>query len=117
MPTLDEMRKWARGEATNSLPERPFAIERQVPERTLARAMEAKAVANKKGGRYNISTDGNDAMLLFGEHSGKLISAMVNEQPKYLHWIMCEDFADDLKDVIRYQMKMRAGRRKPRGKR
>jgi hypothetical protein len=54
------------------------------------------------GGKHKISSDGSDALLLFGKHSGKNVSDLAREEPGYLRWMLGQDFPEPLLDVIRH---------------
>lgn len=79
MPTLDVLRRLFRQGALQ-------------PEETAANSTL----------RYKISADGKDALLKFGRHRGKTLSAIAKEDPTYLRFITTSDFPDELKDVARY---------------
>ena len=62
--------------------------------------------------RYKINTDGDDAILLFGKFSGKLVSQMVraSRSKRYLKWLLRQDnFPDDLKNVVRHNLSSKGG--------
>ncbi|MGW8177331.1 MAG: hypothetical protein ACWGQW_00820 [bacterium] len=53
-------------------------------------------------GKYKLSADGSDAMLLFGKFNGGNVSDIARKEPGYLRWMLGEDFAKELKDVIEH---------------
>jgi len=50
--------------------------------------------------KYLILEDKSDALLSFGKHSGKFVSAVASIEPDYLRWILKEEFSADLKEVV-----------------
>jgi hypothetical protein len=95
MPTLNELRRWATGEAVKGLPDNraPTRSERLVEH------------ADKATQKYKISSDGQDALLKFGKHTGKTVSSVARKDPGYLEWILNGDFDAPLKDVAKYVLK------------
>lgn len=103
VPTLDEMRRWARGESVEGMPSR----DRRKPE--LAPPVITGARESKQ---FKLSADGKDALLLFGKQfRGKRLSEIVAipRGRKYMLWIIDRDFPDALKSVCRYQMELHKG--------
>jgi hypothetical protein len=99
VPTLDEVRRWARGESVDGMPSR--ARVRSVDPPVIAGARESK--------QYKISADGKDALILFGKQfRGKRLSEMtaIPRGRKYILWILDRDFDDAFKAVCRYQMEL-----------
>lgn len=99
MPTLDELRRWARGEEVEGLP--PIAPCKEV-ERPV---IDPTARTSRK---YKLNPDCTDALLQFGFFRGQAISAIVASARgrKYLNWILDRDFDDALKAVCRYQLEL-----------
>lgn len=65
----------------------------------------AGATGGNKGGKYTISGDGGDALLLFGKHRDSSVSDIAQSNMGYLDWMLKQaDFPLDLVDVIKYQM-------------
>jgi hypothetical protein len=104
MPTLDEIRAWARGLFIPGLPRPEDA---RVPEEPEA----------PKGGirtdTYKINSDGTDALLKFGKHRGRTVSWLAVERPDYLQWMLSsggrgrvdrQPFDEELLDVVRYRL-------------
>lgn len=91
MPTLDEIRRMLRGEAS--------AIEEHVG--VLDRS---KIKAKRK--RYTISLDGFDATLGFGKWNGHSISDMAKTRAgrDYLEFILRDFDDEELKSVVEYQL-------------
>jgi hypothetical protein len=57
-------------------------------------------------GRYTISTSGDNALLKFGKHNGKMLTQIVEEGNRsYLEFILKETFPEELKDVCRYLLR------------
>lgn len=101
MPTLDELRRWARGERVEGLPSAPARPE--VPKPVLS------AGAHSKSGRYKVNSEGTDALLLFGTvFNGEKLSVVVTTPRgrKYMNWILERDFDDVLKAVCRYRLEV-----------
>jgi uncharacterized protein (DUF3820 family) len=106
MPTLDEMRRWARGEVVEGMP--PPAG------KTLEQVFKQQDEGKKQGGsprrrwgssEYKINTEGTDALLLFGKYRGKSISNIPAKDRAYLLWLLAQPSApQDLKDVIHFVM-------------
>lgn len=117
MPTLKELRAWARGKGVDGLPEREVmgpANQRELPgrarmlERLDALKNQARTAGSQQTGMYKISKDGDDALVKFGKHAGKTLTAIMDEDPTYLAWMLREDedgqprFDAVLLDVVRY---------------
>lgn len=103
MSSLEEIRRWARGRKIDGLPKRKRAI--VTPGLTTA--------------WFKVNTDGDDAILLFGEHNGKSVSHLAQSRlgRSYLRFIDGEDFPQELKAVCEYRLlKWRRDRKKNRGK-
>jgi len=96
MPTLDELRRWARGEPVEGLP--PVSLIKEVERPRL--------VPMRSTGKYRINADGTDALLQFGRFRGHTLSKLVMTARgrKYLHWILDKDFDENLKEVCRYTL-------------
>ena len=43
---------------------------------------------------------GNDAMINFGQHKGKLLSDMVKNESGFLNWMLTKDFLFDTKEIV-----------------
>lgn len=58
-------------------------------------------------GKYKISADGKDAILLFGKHNGYAVSdlAKTDDGRSYLKWMLAQEFDSALKDVCSYQLR------------
>lgn len=99
MPTLDELRRWARGEAIEGLP--PIAPRKEVERPTRARI-------GRVSRKYALSADNTDAWLNFGIFRGQHVSKLVETARgrKYLAWILDRDFDEELKAVCRHQMEL-----------
>ncbi len=69
----------------------------------LATRVKAKS---KSAGRYTISTGGDNALLKFGRHKGKMLTQIIDEgNSSYLDFILKESFPEELKDVCRYLLR------------
>ncbi len=67
------------------------------------RAQASKVLA--KDHRFQISADGNDVLLKFGKHSGKMVSHLAADGDDYLDWMLTDDgFPDHVKSIIRFQI-------------
>ncbi len=99
MPTLDELRRWARGEPIEGLPN-------IMPRKEVERPRLASV--GRVSGKYKINPDGTDALLQFGSFRGQVLSSLVTSARgrKYLRWILDQDFDENLKAVCRYQMEL-----------
>lgn len=99
MPTLEELRQWARGEAVEGLP--PISPRKGVERPKLA-------ATGRPSHKYKLNPDGTDALLLFGAFRGQALSVLVATARgrKYLNWILDRDFDEDLKAVCRYQLEL-----------
>lgn len=99
MPSLEELRRKLRGS--------PEAQEEKPKRRDVPAAVPTRN--RKSGGRYKISSDGDDALILFGKHSGSRVSEMVSDPDKkrYLkEFVLASSsgFSEDLKSVVRHQL-------------
>lgn len=105
MPTLEDMRRWARGERVEGMPVRRHAgrpSRQDVPTPpVVAGARESK--------QYKLNADGTDALILFGtQFRGKRLSEIIPipRGRKYILWILGRDFDEAFKAVCRYQMEL-----------
>jgi len=121
MATLEELRRWFAGESVIGLPEINKAEKKPAPtplkvkiksekSSKLVKALEKKKKTIKSRtefvtGKYIVSKDGDDVMLEFGKHKGRMLSDVANRDPSYLEWILKEKFPEDLKDVCEYLLK------------
>lgn len=98
MPTLDELRRWARGESVEGLPEISPLKAVEPP----------KPGPGRESRKYKLNPDGTDALLQFGTFHGHAVSALVmtSRGRKYCRWILDRDFDEALKAACRYQMEM-----------
>lgn len=99
MPTLEELRRWAQGEAVEGLPS-------VTPRKEIERPrIDPSAVSSRK---YKLNKEATDALLQFGTFRGQTISALVKTARgrKYLDWILDQDFDDALKSVCRYHLEL-----------
>ena len=69
----------------------------------------ASSGPGRGGGKHRISADGFDAVLLFGKHNGKDVSAIAREDPGYLRWMLGQDFPKPLLDVIAHTLGISRG--------
>jgi len=106
MPTLEEIRAWARGLLVPGLPRSKEAP----PE-------EPAPVGGKRTRTYKINAEGTDALLKFGKHRGRTVGWLAVKQPDYLRWILGaasdsrpDPFDDELRDVVRYQLTLHGER-------
>lgn len=113
MPSLEDIRRWLEGVDQPNLPPRKLAWNRPRPSprhtkkhtTPLAKAMRAKKQAGQVG-KYRISEDGEDAVLLFGKHNGKKVSELFKDDRSYLGWLFKQEFPDELIDVIKHQAQL-----------
>lgn len=118
MPSLEEIREWLRGKRVNGLPDRKGKWD--LPGDGVKRRkgvdigkMEDATEAMRKFGnaamraKYKINADGDDAVLLFGKHSGKRVSALAKGYPDYLRWLLQQDFPEDLVEIVKYRLQKR----------
>lgn len=106
MPTLDEIRRWARGEAIDGLPTVSPRTEAERPEQP--RTGSASDFTGH-GGRYRLNGDGTDAIVQFGKlFRGEPLSVIVTTARgrKYLAWIVSQQFDEALKAACRHQMEL-----------
>lgn len=97
MPTLEQLREWARGNPIDGLPE-PEVSPRLAESRRLAQ------MGGHRTHKYKISQDGTDALLKFGRHTGKSVSRVVKSDRDYAEWLLGADVDAELKDVVKYQL-------------
>lgn len=99
MASLDEIKRWARGRNVEGLPRRNA--------RKAAKPKMGDGDARLQSfGKYKINTEGDDALLRFGQFTGSTISQLASggaRKRRYLQWILRSDFPDDLKSVVRFQ--------------
>lgn len=136
MPSLEELRRWLRGEEVEGLgryedeePE-PKAVlgdnytlctecrgsgerDERVCEvcdgvgkvtkkaKTFPEGMSKVAARAKRSGRYEVVSHGTDARLLFGKHTGALVSSLSVHNRDYLQWLLKEGFPPELKEIIK----------------
>lgn len=84
--------------------EEPGAPARRGPDldrlkKSIARRVSG-AIPGERRARYTLSADGKDAILGFGKHEGKTLSAIRADDPSYLTWMLKEDFPGELTDLI-----------------
>jgi hypothetical protein len=103
MAKLEEIRKWARGKKVKGLPEPIRRNPVRKPE------LENGFVPIWVSAKYSISSNGEDALLLFGKFRGSRVSELVNKARgrSYLKWIIKHEFQNDLKEVCRYRLELR----------
>jgi hypothetical protein len=51
--------------------------------------------------RYKLNKARDDGMLFFGSFQRKTLRQIANIDPTYLHWMLRQEFPDELKDVVR----------------
>jgi len=98
MPTLEELRRWARGNRVQGMPN---PLRRKSVEKPKLRGEQSK--------QFAIDPAGEDALLLFGKFRGSRASELVLSARgrKYLRWIVEDaDFPEDLKNVCRYRLEL-----------
>ena len=104
MPTLEELRRWARGEPTESFGAPPVPKRAKPESKDTGPTKSQEPASAPKLLKYKISDDGTDALLKFGKHRGSPLSAIKQKDPGYLDWLVGQTFVpDDLKDVIQFQ--------------
>jgi len=57
--------------------------------------------------KYKLATDAHgqaDAIIFFGKHKGSKVSELAHAEPKYLMWILGEEFDAELKHAIIQQL-------------
>lgn len=98
MPTLEEIRAWARGRRVGGL---PSPLQRKGIDKPELRG-------SKSTKQYRVDPAGEDALLLFGVFRGSRASdlAKTSRGRKYLRWIIEKDFEGDLKEVCRYRLEL-----------
>jgi hypothetical protein len=57
--------------------------------------------------RAKVSTDGGDALLLSGQHSGSTLSQVAAKDPQYVRQLSMSNAPDDLREVARYLLTLR----------
>jgi len=94
--TLKDLRRWLQGDTTPGLPDRRriWPLNRLKPR--------AKPHPGRK--QYKVSTDGQDALLLFGKYKGELLRDVVEHDPAYLRWLVGSDFPEELRDIAQVQL-------------
>ncbi len=99
MPTLEDLRAWARGVRVKGFPD-------PSPRKKVPKPPPPQPAGPGVSRQYRINIDGDDALLLFGKFKGSRVSEMVgvSRQKRYLRWMLAEDFPEDLKSVIRYYL-------------
>lgn len=115
MPSLKKTRKWARGDDVKGFPSHchkndSAGVDRAVD---INQPMSPKDVSKSKypPAKYKISVDGEDALLLFGQHRGYSLSKISEINPSYIDYLLKENFPKDLKDIALSQ-KMKLIRRR-----
>ena len=106
MPSLEELRRWLRGEDPDAIPSQSH-FEPTAP--TDPEDFNTQVKRAPQGGKYKISSGGDDALLLFGKYNGHTIREL-SEDPNgigYLRWVLDQEFPSDLKDVIMFRLGMR----------
>jgi hypothetical protein len=101
VPTLDELRRWARGEPVDGLlPHVHKEVDKPKPP--------SAGAGERRGGRYKVNAEGTDAVLLFGLNKGETLSTLVQTARgrTYLSWILKKDFDDALKAACTYQLEL-----------
>ena len=104
MPSLDQIRRWMRGEDVDGLPINPPLMKEN------KRKPDSSRVADKrksgKDGRFTMFGK-TDALINFGKHKGNKLSDLVKISGgrDYMKWMMREGFPDFLKEAIRHQLK------------
>lgn len=126
MADLDAFRKWlSTGKPTDGLPthwtEEEKRKQRMKPDAEEAKGGSArqarstggsladkvkKASGKIKRPRFTMSVDGEDALLGFGRYSGSNVSDLARDEDgnDYLHWMIGQEFPDELKQVIQLQL-------------
>jgi hypothetical protein len=105
MPTLDELRRWARGEAVEGF---PASSAKRIPYtkngKPLADVFREESKQQEKTNKklkYKISDGGEDALLQFGKYRGRTLKDIHAKDPGYTMWLLAQDFVPaDLKDVV-----------------
>jgi hypothetical protein len=104
MPTLEEMRKWARGEDVKGLPKKVEEAPKPDP---VASSTDLDGPVRGSSHRYVIKGDKSDALLRFGMFRGHKVSELVTTPRgrKWLRWVVDkEDFEADLRAVCRLHL-------------
>lgn len=131
MATLEEIRRWMKGEDVEGFPpntepgkpqgashgdgrvidESDVQEEPETPRHhDLAKTRKRGAGARSRGSAsssfYTVSATGTDAQLKAGRYAGRSVSELAKSKDgrSYLRWILREDFPEELKGVIRHQM-------------
>jgi len=105
MPTIAELRKWLRGEASEAISDQS-RYEPKLP--TISEDFGHVQHA-PRGGKYKISASGDDALLLFGKYHGQTIKELAEDANGigYLRWMLAQEFPTDLKDVVMFRLGMK----------
>lgn len=85
MVTLGDFRDWLRGKLVSGLPDR-FG---ESPERIAVKAQKIDHEWDDRD-RYDMRDDDKDAILKFGKHAGRKVSAIARTDPRYLDWLSRE---------------------------
>lgn len=97
MPSIEELRRWARGHRVAGLPN---------PRKR--KPVDKPDLKGEKSRQFAIDVNASDALLLFGKFRGSRASEL-QRSPRgrtYLKWIIKNDFPDDLKSVCRYRLEL-----------
>ena len=99
MATLEELRRWARGNRVIGLPN---------PLRRVGVAKPRVSDFANMARQFRISDDGTDALFLFGKFKGSTAKQLskTTRGRSYLRWVRKGEFPDDLKEVCRYQLEV-----------
>jgi len=98
---LDDVRARYRVAPGKPEPDSEPALKQPSPlDRGRANIM-AKEQAVARGAKFVLVDGGEDAELLFGKHSGDLVSVIASEDTSYLRWMDGESFPDELMNVVR----------------
>ena len=110
MPTLEELRRWLRGDDVPGLPSWEQRTKEEEPDTgkkpagiRLDRVEEAVSeAAMRSRGRYTVDVSGDDARLDFGKFKGLKVSelAQSTDGARYLDWILEQEFPKELKEII-----------------
>jgi uncharacterized protein (DUF3820 family) len=125
MPTLNEFRRWLRGERVPGLPSWPrfgFPSSKGTgfsdppgldsrgedeedplpPPRLDLKKVETRKTLTPASGRYTIQVDGRDASLHFGKYSGMSLREIYSHPggSGYLRWMLMQGFPEELKRIV-----------------
>jgi len=77
------------------------AVQRKHPRKSFEQRMKDKSPRSQRGGKYRLSGDGRDAILLFGKYKDMEMSqvAKTDEGRSYLQWMMNQGFPPELVDL------------------